>query len=133
MADGELMVSLPDFSPWAVDRASTVPQALNRASYLLAMTVADLIRDGRPVPEPSHVTTDSPAVRLNQMEATKLALYRAYLQSGLSRNEFARLAMFEGMEIYRLFDLRQVTSVARFERAAAALGKRLIISVVDAE
>lgn len=61
--------------------------------------------------------------------AMKLALYDAYRRAGVTKSELARRMGIPKTNVDRLFSLTHASRVDMIEAAAAALGKRLVVSM----
>jgi predicted RNase H-like HicB family nuclease len=88
---GGFVVTFPDFG-YGVTRGETAADALAMAQDLLILTLADFIRAGQPVPAPKRYRgARYRPVPLPALAAAKLALYTAFLASGLRKAAFVRL------------------------------------------
>jgi len=128
--DGAPVARLVDF-PYTHASADDPSSVVAELYHQFQMIAAERMAESRKIPAPSEIRAASELLVIGQMDAAKIALYHIFLDAGLSRFELARRMGIEAKEIYRLFDLRQPVSVSRLERAAAALGRRLVISLVD--
>lgn len=125
---GEAVARLVDF-PCTVAYYADERSVQSQLHHQFTLIVAERMAEGRRIPEPSAASGER--LVLGQMDATKIALYHLFLDSGMTRFELAKRMRIEAREVYRLFDLRQPVSVTRLERAAAALGRRVVISLVE--
>jgi antitoxin HicB len=66
------------------------------------------------------------------LQSAKVDLYRAFLESGLRKEEFARRIGIPKTHIDRLFSLRHRSRLDQIEAAFAALGKRLHVEARSA-
>jgi antitoxin HicB len=71
-------------------------------------------------------------VELPALQAAKVDLFAAFLESGMTKAEFARRIGIPKTQIQRLFSLRHHSRLDQIESAFAALGKRLHVEVRDA-
>jgi antitoxin HicB len=129
---GGYVVTLPDFG-YGVTQGETEQEAMEMAQDLLMLTIGDYIRESRPLPPPKQ--RRGPKFRrvpLPALQAAKVDLYTAFLESGLKKAEFARRAGMPKTHIERLFSLRHHSRLNQIESAFAALGKRLRIEVLNA-
>ena len=129
---GGVLVEFPDFD-FAISQGDDVADALIQARDCLEEALAICIDDGLDIPEPSSpdgdwVTTVAPGAVI----AAKAALYEAVTATaGLTKVALAaRLGLGE-KEVRRMLDPRYATKIPALERALAALGKRLEITVND--
>jgi antitoxin HicB len=129
---GGYVVTFPDFG-YGVTQAETDAEAMEMAQDLLMLTIGDYIRESRELPPPRrHRGSKFRAVRLPALQAAKVDLYLAFLESGLKKAEFARRIGIPKTHIERLFSLRHRSQLGQIEAAFAALGKRLHIEARNA-
>lgn len=129
---GGYVVTFPDFGHGAT-QGETDEEAMEMAQDLLMLTICDYIRESRPLPAPKrHRGSKFRSVRLPALQAAKVDLYAAFLESGLKKAEFARRAGIHKTHIERLFSLRHHTRLDRIESSFAALGKRLHVEARNA-
>ncbi len=129
---GGFVVTFPDFG-YGVTQGETDEEAMGMAQDLLMLTIGDYIRDSRPLPVPKrHRGSKFRPVLLAALQAAKVDLYAAFLESGLKKAEFARRIGIPKTHIERLFSLRHHSRLDQLESALAALGKRLHVEVRDA-
>lgn len=128
--DDGITVTFPGL-PWGVTSGATVDEALVNAEDCLVVIVTSLINDGEVVPEP--VAGDfKHFVALPEDIALKLAFYRAFKESGISKAELGRRLEWRTQQVARLFDATHHTRVDHLFRAIRALGKRVAISLEPA-
>ncbi len=84
-----------------------------------------------PLPEPSRPRPGERLVAVPSLIAAKLALHEATREAGLSRSGLARRLGIAETAAARLLALHHRSYIGEVERALAALGKRLKISVRD--
>ena len=129
---GGFVVTFPDFG-YGVTQAETGEEAMEMAQDLLMLTIGDYIRESRPLPAPKrHRGSRFRPVRLPALQAAKVDLYAAYLESGLKKAEFARRIGIAKTHIDRLFSLRHHSRLEQLEAAFGALGKRLHVEARSA-
>lgn len=129
---GGFVVTFPDFG-YGVTQAETGEEAMEMAQDLLMLTIGDYIRESRPLPAPKrHRGTRFRPVRLPALQAAKVDLYAAFLESGLKKAEFARRIGIPKTHIDRLFSLRHHSRLDQLEAAFGALGKRLHVEARSA-
>jgi len=117
--------------PWGVTSGATVAEALANAEDCLVVVVTSLINDGEVVPEPVAGEFDYFVV-LPEDVALKLAFYRAFKESGISKAELGRRLGWRTQQVARLFDATHHTRVDHLFRAIRVLGKRVAISLEPA-
>ena len=129
---GGYTVTFPDFG-YGVTQGETGGEAMEMAQDLLMLTIGDYIREGKPLPGPSrHRGAKFRSVPLPALQSAKVYLYKAFLESGLKKAEFARRIGIPKTHIERLFSLRHHSRLDQIEAALAALGKRLYVEARDA-
>jgi antitoxin HicB len=129
---GGYVVTFPDFG-YGVTQGETDKEAMEMAQDLLMLTIGDYIREGKQLPAPSRRRgAKFRAVPLPALHTAKVDLYRAFLESGLKKAEFARRIGIPKTHIERLFSLRHHSRLNQIEAALAALGKRLHVEARDA-
>lgn len=129
---GGFVVTFPDFG-YGVTQGETDKEAMEMAQDLLMLTIGDYIRESRPLPVPRrHRGSKFRPVRLPALQAAKVDLYSAFLESGLKKAEFARRIGIPKTHIDRLFSLRHYSRLDQLEAAFGALGKRLHVEVRNA-
>ncbi len=129
---GGYTVTFPDFG-YGVTQGETAAEAMEMAQDLLMLTIGDYMREGKQVPAPTlRRGAKFRPVRLTALRSAKVALYMAFLESGLKKVEFARRIGIPKTHIERLFSLRHHSRLDQIEAAFAALGKRLYVEARDA-
>ena len=127
--DGGLVVTFEDI-PEAITQGETQGEALAQAADALEEAIAGRIRRGDPIPEPSP-GGDRLRVPVPAQTAAKAALYLALQETGISRSELASRLGCDEKEVCRLLDPRHPSKLPRIQRALAALGKGLAVTLVN--
>jgi antitoxin HicB len=129
---GGYVVTFPDFG-YGVTQGENDSESMEMARDLLMLTIADHIRESKPLPVPMrHRGSKFRRVELPALQAAKVDLFTAFLESGMTKAEFARRIGIPKTHIQRLFPLRHQSRLDQIESAFAALGKRLHVEVRDA-
>jgi antitoxin HicB len=129
---GGYVVKFPDFG-YGVTQGETDAEAMEMAQDLLMLTIADYIRESRPLPVPGrHRGAKFRPVSLPALQSAKVDLYIAFLGSGSTKAEFARRIGIPKTHIQRLFSLRHHSRLDLIESAFAVMGKRLHVEVRSA-
>jgi antitoxin HicB len=130
---GGYVVTFPDFG-YGVTQGETEAEAMEMAQDLLMLTIGDYIRESKPLPLPAPRRHRSKfrSVALPALQAAKVDLYTAFLDSGLTKTEFARRIGIHKTHIERLFSLRHHSRLGQLESAFTALGKRLHVEARNA-
>ena len=129
---GGFVVTFPDFG-YGVTQGETDEEAIVMAQDLLMLTIGDYIRESKALPAPRrHHGSKFRPVPLSALQAVKVDLYNAFLESELKKAELARRIGIPKTHIDRLFSLRHHSRLNQIEAAFAALGKRLHVEARDA-
>jgi antitoxin HicB len=129
---GGYVVTFPDFG-YGVTQGETDEEAMQMAQDLLMLTISDYIRQSKPLPAAKRYRGSKfRPVPLPALQAAKVDLYVAFLESGLKKAEFARRTGIPKTHIERLFSLRHHSRLGQLEAAFAALGKRLHVEARNA-
>lgn len=118
--------------PEAITEGATRAQALANASDALEVALFGRMKDGDDLPSPLHTRPGRNAVHLSAQASAKLALYRAFRESGMTRTGFAARLGLDEKEVRRTLDPYHSTRLSALETALAALGYRLELTVVEA-
>ena len=129
--DGRVLVEFPDF-PFAATDGADVAKALTEASDCLEEAMAYYINRGEAIPEPSRPRKGQATVAPGPVIAAKAALYQAVREAGLTKVALAKRLAMDEKDVRRMLDPRHATKIAGLDRALAALGKRLELTVSDA-
>jgi antitoxin HicB len=129
---GGYVVTFPDFG-YGATQGETDEEAMEMAQDLLTLTIGDFIRESRPLPKAKRRRGSKfRSVDLPALQAAKVDLYTAFLESGLKKAEFARRIGIPKTHIDRLFSLRHHSRLDQIEAAFAPLGKRLHVEARNA-
>ena len=120
------MVSFPDI-PEALTQGDSREEALANALDALVTAFEFYFEDNERVPDPGEVTGDF--VEVPASVTAKVILLNAYIGSGLTQVELANRMGIKRQEITRVFDLKHSTKIDTIQKALAALGRRLELSV----
>ena len=107
-------------------------QALARAPDALETALAIYVDERRDLPSPTRPRKGQRAVALPAMAAAKLAIYQAMRDQGVTQVELASRIGCDPKDVRRLLDLTHRSRLDRLEAALKALGKRLVVEVLDA-
>jgi antitoxin HicB len=129
--EGTILVTSPDF-PELVTFGEDREDALSHAIGAFEEAIEARISDREAIPAPSKGKASDPRVTLPIQAAVKVLLYQQMWKDGVRKADLARKMDLHRQEIDRLLDLNHATSLAKIEKAFAALGKTLDIAVADA-
>ena len=108
------------------DRAAN----LDAAEDALTVALSAYVDDGRPVPAPSPAG-GRPVVAVGPLAAAKLALHDAMLAQGVSNVELANRLGLDEKAVRRLRDPLHRSHIGAVEAALRALGRRLVVEVLE--
>lgn len=129
--EGGYLVTFPDV-PEAITGGATLKAALEMAEDALECALLTYVELDRPLPAAATPPGKGLYPVAPRAEAVaKLAVIDAFKKAGISKAEFGRRISKKDMEVKRILDPHHRTKLAPLERAAGALGKRLVITVVD--
>jgi antitoxin HicB len=130
--EGGFIVKFPGFA-WGVTQGDTRQEAEEMAVDAIRTMIRELIRQGQEIPRPAPPRGRKCwFVRLSTLDAAKVALYVAFLASGMKKAELARRLGIPKSNVDRLFNLDNHSRLDQIEAAFAILGKRLVLDVQDA-
>jgi antitoxin HicB len=128
--NGTFLVRFADV-PEAITYGDTKEEALAHAQDALLTAFDAYIKDRRDIPQPSE--RGGVSVELPALEASKIALYRAMRERSINKSELARRLHWHLPQVDRVLDVRHGSQIDQMEAALAAVGKRLVVNVIDAE
>jgi len=123
--EGGFLVSFPDV-PGAITEGDTEEEALFNAAEALSGVLASKLDHGEDVPVPSKVRGAS---YVAPDAKTQAALLVRFARGGKPLAELARALQTSWPSAARLEDPRHWPSLRQLDKAAAAMGKRLILSL----
>lgn len=126
-----ILVDFPDV-PEAHTFGDDIEEALMRAGEALESALSAYIELRRDIPSPSKPKRGQHLVSLPALAEAKLNLYSAMRASRIGKAELARQLNCHLPQIDRLLDLNHNSRLDQLEAALRVLGKRLVVSVVDA-
>ncbi len=123
---GGYVVSFPDI-PEALTQGDTREEALFMALDALVTAFEFYFEDGQKVPEPGKITGDF--VEVPASVAAKVLMLNAFVDSGITQVELATRMAVKKQEVTRLFDLKHSTKIDTVQKALAALGHQLEVTI----
>ena len=124
--DGGVLVTCPDI-PEVIAHGADPDAALSNARQALAVALFGYLKEGRPLPQASASGRETIAPQAS--DVLKIAVVEAWMNSGLSKSQFARMLGIDEKEARRILDPDRVTKADRLEQALLMLGRRLHIAV----
>jgi antitoxin HicB len=124
--DGILTVSFPDFPETLTDGAS-LEEALHNAAEALTLTLEGLIDEGANIPRPKNRGKHliAPAARVQS------ALLLRFNRGKRKLSEVARTLGTSWASAQKLENPRHSPTLKQLEKAAAAMGKRLVLEMEE--
>lgn len=125
--DGVYVVSFPDM-PEAITQGETLDEALFNAVEVLTLTIEGRIEEGIEIPEPSQGEFTH---KIYPSARAQSALLIRFNRGKHSLAEIARALETSWPSAARLEDPTHWPTLKQLDRAAKALGKRLVINLED--
>ena len=129
---GNVVVSFPDV-PEAITQGRGKADARAMAEEALGLVLLDYLERGKPLPKPRAKSRNLIDVAVAPDVAAKLAVLEAFAAAGISKSELARRIDKDEKEVRRILDPRHPTKLPALTAALRALGKRLVVGVMEAE
>jgi len=124
--DGGLLATFPDV-PEAIAHGADRAEALAQARLALAVALFGYLKDDGALPQARQTADDY--VAPHATDILKIAVVEGWLESGMSKSEFARLLGVDEKEARRILDPDAATKADRLEQALNLLGRKLHIAV----
>jgi len=129
---GGFTVTFPDL-PEAITQGEDRLDALEQASDCLDEAIAGRIRRGDEIPTASKTKASQTVVFVPPLMAAKAALYLAMREAKISNVKLAKQLGCDEKDVRRLLDPRHSSRITALQAALAALGKRIVSAVENAE
>lgn len=111
--------------PEAITQGQTLDECELAAAEVLSLVLDDYIEEGRPIPAPTQEVAEAHYIAPDAK--TQAALLVRIARDGKSLADLARALGTSWPSAQRLEDPRHWPSLKTLDRAAAALGKRLVL------
>jgi antitoxin HicB len=129
---GGYVITFPDV-PGCVTQGDSDEEAMEMAADALRMILGHMVSAGAQVPPAkTRRGKNYRQVNLPPLESAKLDLYKTFRASGLRKADLARRMGIQKSNVDRLFDLNHPSRFDLIDTAFRALGKRIVIQIVDA-
>jgi antitoxin HicB len=102
------------------------------AEDALGLVLLTYLERGRPLPRPRARSRSLVEIAVAPDVAAKLAVLEAFDEAGISKSELARRIGKDEKEVRRILDPRHPTKLPALTAALRALGKRLVVGVMEA-
>lgn len=126
-----LVVSFPDV-PEAITEGDTREEALTNAVEALGLALLTYPRRDLPLPVASAAGSGMVPVSVAPATAAKLAVLEAFRDAGISKTELARRLAINEKEVRRILDPMHSTKIGALDAALTALGRRMVVTIVNA-
>jgi len=125
---GRFLVTFPDL-PEALTDGASLEEALNEAADCLEEALAGRINRGEVIPKPDRIKRGQHEITLDPRFMLKVLLYTQWKAANITKSELSnRMGVKEG-EVRRLLDPRYGSKLPQMEKAFAALGTRITVSL----
>lgn len=127
--DGDSIIAeFPDV-PEAMTVGSDKDNALEWAQDALVVALSGYLDERQDIPKPSKPKTGQMAVALPPLIATKLTIYQAMRDQGVTQSDLADRLHCDARQIRRLLDLDHHSRMDFIDDALHVLGKQLIVDI----
>jgi antitoxin HicB len=131
IASNDLLVRFPDFAE-ALTSGQSMEDALSEAEDCLQEAIAGRIVRKENIPSRSRVKRGQYSIPVALYLAPKLALYQAMRETALSNRELARRLGVTEVVVRRLLNPKHDSRPEKIEAALQALGKQIVVQIMDA-
>jgi antitoxin HicB len=129
---GNIVVTFPDV-PEVVSQGRGKADAQAMAEEALGLALLTYSERGLPLPKPRASGKKLVSVTVAPDVAAKLAVLESFVAAGISKSELARRIGKDEKEVRRILDPKHATKLPALIAALRALGKRLVVGVMEAE
>ena len=128
---GNIVVTFPDV-PEVVTQGRGEADACAMAEEALGLVLLTYLERGMPLPRPRAKGCKLVEIVVAPDVAAKLAVLEAFKSAGIAKTELARRIGKDEKEVRRILDPRHPTKLPVLTAALRALGKRLVVGVMEA-
>lgn len=129
---GNIVVTFPDV-PEVVTQGRGETDAREMAEEALGLVLLTYLERGMPLPKPRAKGRSLVEIAVAPDVAAKLAVLEAFAAAGISKSELARRIGKDEKEVRRILDPKHTTRLPALTMVLRALGKRLVVGVVETE
>jgi antitoxin HicB len=129
---GTIVVSFPDV-PEVITQGRSEADARAMAEEALGLVLLSYLERGKPLPKPRAKGRGLVDVTVTPDVAAKIAVLESFAAAGITKSELARRICKDEKEARRILDPKHPTKLPALTAALRALGKRLVVGVVEAE
>lgn len=127
--DGRSIIAeFPDV-PEAMTIGSDKDNALEWAQDALVVALSGYLDDRRDIPKPSKPKAGQKSVALPPLIASKLAIYQAMRDQGITQTDLASRLHCDARQVRRLLDLDHHSRMDFIDDALHELGKMLVVDI----
>jgi antitoxin HicB len=126
------VVSFPDV-PEAITQGRDLPDARAMAEEALGLALLSYPERGLKLPKPRAGGKGRVPVAVIPEVAAKLAVLESFTAAGITKSELARRIGKDEKEVRRILDPKHATKLPALTAALRALGKRLVVGVMEME
>jgi antitoxin HicB len=126
------VVSFPDV-PEAITQGRDLVDARAMAEEALGLVLLTYLERGMPLPKPRARSRKLVEIAVAPDVAAKLAVLESFVAAGITKSELARRIGKDEKEVRRILDPKHATKLPALTAALRALGKRLVVGVIEAE
>lgn len=123
-------VSFPDI-PEAITQGDDLVDARAMAEEALGLALLSYADRGLPLPKPRTKGRKLVEISVAPDVAAKLAVLEAFSEAKITKTEFARRIGKDEKEVRRILDPKHPTKLPALTAALRALGKRLVVGVME--
>src|SRR6266487_65324 len=128
--DGKTIIAeFPDV-PEAMTVGADEDNALEWAQDALVVALSGYLDDRRDIPKPSRPKAGQMTVALPPLIASRLAIYQAMRDQGVTQSELADKLHCDARQIRRLLDLDHHSRMDLIDDALHELGKMLVVDIL---
>jgi antitoxin HicB len=129
---GNVVVTFPDV-PEVVTQGRGESDARAMAEEALGLGLLSYLVRGKPLPKARAKGRNLVGIAVAPDVAAKLAVLESFAAAGISKSELARRIGKDEKEVRRILDPKHPTKLPALTAALRALGKRLVVGVMEAE
>ena len=129
---GNIVVSVPDV-PEVITQGRGEADARVMAEEALGIVLLAYLEHGKPLPKPRARGRNLVEIAVAPDIAAKLAVLESFAAAGITKSELARRIGKDEKEVRRILDPKHPTKLPTLTAALRALGKRLVVGVIEAE
>src|SRR5580692_3189755 len=127
---GNIVVTFPDV-PEVVTEGRGEADARTMAEEALGLALLSYLVRGKPLPKARAKGRSLFDIAVAPDVAAKLAVLESFAAAGISKSELARRIGKDEKEVRRILDPKHPTKLPALTAALRALGKRLVVGVMD--